>query len=378
MKLWNGSSMCGVLKSFNANKGFRSIMNGAYNPIRISTSRWDRSMEFPDFEAPYIDGQAMRSDIGVTAVGNNEVIWVGNAQRHAGNGTSTNDNTIIFFGPVVHEDTQAYADWLLQLPIFQEVGVTPVSTTNILRITEQLYQVGMWGWTEGGYPPMLTKPIFNFVMHMDECWTVSPSSITSYVGTATNAYSAASFVSNTPNVYSEWSNPWVGVMDFNDTLGIQCDSDPAISGEVTIESTFQKDDDTSTEYLWDGRNDQGTWMLMKYNSYDINWTNQNRFNLPAEWSIGSKMHIVATAKSSTNTSTIYLNDFYNATIMNTAGANTAMAKVGNEWVIGCRYTNSSHFDGTVAMHRVWSKQMSETEANILYLHEQAQLNIGVF
>ena len=374
MKLWNGSSVCGVMKTFNANKGFRSIMNGAYNPIRISTSRWDRSMEFPDFEAPYIDGQAMRSDIGVTAVGNNEVIWVGNAQRHAGNGLSSNDNTVIFFGPVVHEDTQAYADWLLQLPIFQEVGVTPVSTTNIMMITEQLYQVGMWGWTEGGYPPMLTKPTFNFVMHMDECWTVSPSSITSYVGTATNAYSAASFVSATPTVYSEWSNPWVSVMDFNNTLGISCDSDPAISGELTIESLFQKDEDNSTEYLWDGRFDGGTWMQMKKNGYDINWNNQNRFNLPAGWNIGSKMHIVAATKPISNTSTIYLNDFYNTTIVNAGGANTAMGKVGDEWKIGCRNLNTDHFDGTMAMHRVWDYKMDAVQADILYLHEKPQLN----
>ena len=120
MKLWNGSSMCGVMQTFNANKGFRSLMNGAYNPIRISTSRWNDSMEFPDFKAPYEAGQAMRSNIGVTAVGNDEVIWVGNAQRHAGNGTSTNDNTVIFFGPVVHEDTEANRRKLVCLHVLQD------------------------------------------------------------------------------------------------------------------------------------------------------------------------------------------------------------------------------------------------------------------
>ena len=378
MKLWNGSSMCGVMQTFNANKGFRSLMNGAYNPIRISTSRWNDSMEFPDFKAPYVEGQAMRSDVGTTAVGNDEVIWVGNAQRHAGNGTSTNDNTVIFFFFFLHEDTQAYCDWLLQLPIFKEVGVTPISTDKWDLLTEQLYQEGMWGWTEGGYPPMTVRPTFNFVMHMDECWTVSPSSITSYVGTATNPYSAASFVSTNPTVYSEWSSPWVGVMDFNNSLGISCDSDPAISGELTIESTFQKDDDNSTEYLWDGRVDGGTWMQMVKNGFDINWNNQNEFNLPAGWSIGDKMHIVAVAKQSTNVSTIYLNDYYNPTIVNTGTANGTLCKVGDEWKIGCRNLNSAHFDGTMAMHRVWNKHMSSNQANILYLHEQAQLNIGVF
>ena len=116
---------------------------------------------------------------------------------------------------------------------------------------------------------------------------------------------------------------------------------------------------------------------MEKNGYDINWNNQNRFNLPAGWNIGSKMHIVAATKPISNTSTIYLNDFYNTTIVNAGGANTAMGKVGDEWKIGCRNLNTDFFDGTMAMHRVWSKQMNGTEANILYLHEQAQLNIGV-
>ena len=184
MKLWSGSSMCGVLNSFTADKGFRSIMNGVSNSMRLETARWERSFQFPDFKVPYVDGQAVRSDVGTTAGGNDEVIWVGNAEKHAGNGSSTNDPTIIFFGPIVHEDTQAYCDWLLQLPIFKEVGVIPVSQVDFLALTRQLYQEGMWGWTEGGYPPMGTRPILNFVMHMEECWNVS--SITSYVGTATN------------------------------------------------------------------------------------------------------------------------------------------------------------------------------------------------
>tara|TARA_R110000772_G_scaffold168011_1_gene279740 strand:- start:33 stop:1157 length:1125 start_codon:yes stop_codon:yes gene_type:complete len=372
MKLWSGSSMCGVLNSFTADKGFRSIMNGVSNSMRLETARWERSFQFPDFKVPYVDGQAVRSDVGTTAGGNDEVIWVGNAEKHAGNGSSTNDPTIIFFGPIVHEDTQAYCDWLLQLPIFKEVGVIPVSQDDFLALTRQLYQEGMWGWTEGGYPPMGTRPILNFVMHMEECWNVS--SITSYVGTATNPYSAASFVSSTPPGYSEWADPWVSVVDFNNARGISCDSDPAISGELTIESTFQKDNDSSTEYLWDGRFDGGTWMQMKKNGWDINWNNRNEFNLTAGYTIGDKMHIVATAKQSTNLSEIWLNNGVNAAIYNSSTANGALCKVGDEWKIGCRNLNTDFFDGTMAMHRVWDYKMDTVQADILYLHEKPQLN----
>lgn len=376
MDLWDGSNVCGVVQARNAATGMRCLVQGT-NPIFLSTARWSRDLlTQPDFHSAYAGGQAMRSDVGATAVGNDEVIWVGNARFHAGNGSSSNLNTTIFFGPVVHEDTQEYCDFLLALPIFKEVGVTPASTTEFLRLTQQLYELGMWGWTEGGYPPIGAKPIFNFVMHMDECW--DGNTIASYVGTAANNFSAASFVSATPSTYSNWSAPWAGVMNFNDTLGINCDSDPAIIGEVTIETLFEKDNDTSTEYLWDGRADGGVWMLMKYQSFDINWNNQNRFNLTDGMSIGAKYHMVATSKSSTNTSKIYLGDPFGSVLTNIGTASGNMTRVGQDWKVGVRYTNVSHFDGEMAMHRVWNFTMDDTQANILYLHELGQMNTGIF
>ena len=382
MRQWNGSEMCGVMTaSYNGDyAGFRVLSDGF---SKISTSRYNGVPT--EFRPPFPNGQFMRSQGANSA---NEVVWICNARTGAGVSVGTYNDTLLFFGPIDIPDgddagdVQNYVEWLLGLPLYTQRGVTPASTTDYLLITEQLYGYGYWGWTEGGYAPIGGKPIINLDFHMSECYSFNESGeaeIVNYVGTANNDFENAEVTGSTlPTSYTgNWTYNDAAVFNFNNTCGIKLTDDPNITGEITIETSFKRQSATGAEYLWDGRSDGGVWMLTDYISADINWNNQCTLNLSGTQTLeGYKIHVVATGKSSINTSKIYASDQFNQTSA-IGTANASLCKLGNDWSVGKRYTDESFFNGEMTMHRVWDRYMGDVEAGILYRHERYRLGIGV-
>ena len=83
-----------------------------------------------------------------------------------------------------------------------------------------------------------------------------------------------------------------------------------------------------------------------------------------------------TANASSNQSKFYYADnfgFYGNVVSGTC--NSQLPRIGAGLRIGARYTNSSIWSGEFAMYRIWSDQLSDTQAQICAKHEQGRLGL---
>ncbi len=378
MRYWNQWNKHGVATVFQVVEGFRpmSCHNGLESGLRLYTQT--PRVDINDVENP---GTWTWTSVqgGIGQLSNTSPDGTPQMTFCAHDSLSTeNPTNIINFWQGTHLDT----DWLLSLPYFTNPALnnTPNSTTDWNTIVLQLYQAGGWFWTEGGWPPIKgpdtqsidLRPIFNYEFHMDECW--DGTTLTSYVDS--HNQSANTIDGTAPSATAAYTSfPWDATFDFNNAAGIKNTSDPGHSGEVTYEYVGNTNNTSTTQYLCDGRNDGGAWMLMNYQGWRWNWNNNLQYNGSQN---SAKHHGVITGHAGNNTSKLYYGSGVGWSGEVASGTcSTSMTTVGDNFTIGMRYTNSNKWRDQMSMFRVWGFYFDDTMAEIAWYHNKARMPVFI-
>ena len=156
--------------------------------------------------------------------------------------------------------------------------------------------------------------------------------------------------------------------------GINVEGDLGSHSAVSYSLWFKALDGANSRYFFDARNDGGVWFLRNYQSININWNNNLKYNFDATFSgstsafVNTWMYMVATSNSSGTL--LYLNgteitqstEFRNAYV----SSNSTDEDLGANLRIGCRYTTSSFWYGYMAHIGIYNKALSATEVSLNY------------
>jgi hypothetical protein len=151
-----------------------------------------------------------------------------------------------------------------------------------------------------------------------------------------------------------------GVFNFAGGKGINIDGDLGGHTRSSICLWFYKTS-SGTEYFFDGRNDGGDWFLSNYNSYNINWESQLRYNYDASYTpstssfLNQWIHMVAT--SDDTGSKLYLN----GSEVPTASSTSADEDFGKNYRIGTRYTTSDPWTGYMGPIYFYNRAITASE-----------------
>lgn len=393
----NVKMMASALTDANAGMpGFRNIganiYAGAINIwTGISTSMWFNGFMSSQAGVPtsqYPWGQVAD---GVTEDGSCYV--VGTPLIHTpiavGNG-------LVFFkiSDYTASDEDVIAELAL-LPWFSEMGNTLASTTDKLKVIIQIYEAGMWFFCENNLPPLDKTCLVNIQFGYDDSWQGHATNDLVSVGSGGSPTFVVSGGSARSSSYHDsfgagatWNEEFI----FDGTFASSSDDISSTNGEITYEYVGRRDDSTSTtKYLWDGRNGDGTWMLTRYpttgTTYDFNWANNCKGDTPqSQGRMTYPHHFIATAKSSTNTSRMFYGDSLTVTgnasydwgVLASGTATTAMTEVGVDCFLGARYNATAaapngNYQGTWTMFRIWDEVMTDDECEILWLHQKRRI-----
>lgn len=159
-----------------------------------------------------------------------------------------------------------------------------------------------------------------------------------------------------------------GAFYFAGSDGINVEGDLGSHSAVSYSLWF-KALDAGTRYFFDARNDGGVWFLRNYQSINIAWNNNLKYNFDATFNgstsafVNTWMYMVATSNSSGTL--LYLNgteitqstEFRNVYVAN----NSTDEDLGANLRIGCRYTTSSFWYGYMAHIGIYNKVLSAGE-----------------
>ena len=359
MKYWDNGNSWGLINQY-------TNMPGYYACAGDNSTYWGISTTYTTYPSP-----GFNTHEATIAQGSSDakMCWVvGIVQHHGDPNLSSNDPC---FFKIDEQCTANGVKELLELPLFKKFGETPASTTDWNTLALQLYQEGMWFWTENGAPPIKAPagqflPIINLPFWMTECWDGGQLSSVTSGNSLDNNYSVNNALS--PN---NFSGPWAGTFNFNSSANITYNSDPAITGEVTIEYAGLKNG-TGNRYICDARSDGGQWFLTNYNGYDWNWANQLQHNAGVgDPDPNDRHHCIATAASSGNVSRLYLgggNGWQGNVASGTA--NASLCTIGNSLKIGTRYTYGSTWNDMMMFFRVWDFVFDDTMAEMSWYHSK--------
>ena len=168
---------------------------------------------------------------------------------------------------------------------------------------------------------------------------------------------------HTPNTanFPVYNSTKGGVFDFAGGKGINIDGNLGSTTSSAISMWLYKNS-TATQYITDGRNNSGAWFLSNYSSYNINWTNNLRYNFEGSYNSGATafinkwVHIVAT--SDNNGSKLYIN----GSEVTLTSSSSPDEDFGINYRIGTRYTTSSEWTGYMGPIYFYNKKFSAAEA----------------
>ena len=168
---------------------------------------------------------------------------------------------------------------------------------------------------------------------------------------------------HTPNTanFPVYNSTKGGVFDFAGGKGINIDGNLGSTTSSAISMWLYKNS-TATQYITDGRNNSGAWFLSNYSSYNINWTNNLRYNFEGSYNSGATafinkwVHIVAT--SDNNGSKLYIN----GSEVTLTSSSSPDEDFGINYRIGTRYTTSCQWIGKMGSIYFYNKVLSASEA----------------
>lgn len=380
MRKWNDWQSHGAASAFQVVEGYRpmSVHNGNFNTglrLYTQTPRYYTNNADPSDWTWAGSNTAVQGGLGegtnTSPDGTPQIIFCAHDSLSIGNPT----NMINFF-----PGTMLDVEWLLSLPYFTTLGNTPDSTTDWNTIVLQLYRVGGWFWTEGGWPPIKgpgtesvdLRPACNYEFHMDECY--DGTTLTSYVDS--HNQSANTIFGTAPSSTAAFTSfPWDATFNFNDVVAFENSSNLSISEVVTHEYVGSCES-SGNQYLLDARGGAGgTWFLMNYQGHSWNWSNNLQFSGQSN---SDRHHALATGNSSTNSSKLYYgsgNGWEGEVASGTCS--TAMTTINTGLHVGERHTQSTRWDGMMSMFRTWAFEFDDDMAEISWLHNQARIPVFI-
>lgn len=275
-------------------------------------------------------------------------------------------------------DDVRFIETLLRLPYFRPTseggfGNTPSSTTDRDTLVLQIYNAGMWILRDGMLPPINVDCQLNYQFDFADSWD-GGTDINDWRGTNSNLNNGILLGTNLG--WQNWTLPWCGVMDFNAVGYISVASDLGTQSGRSFEWIGQRTG-TGARYIHDARNGSGQWFLTNYQGYQFNWNGQLQVNIAFPNNAPQvKHHGIITANVNTNTSEMYYGSQLGYLgLVGTGTANTNLTNIGTDLHIGTRYTVSGGWPGEMAMYRIWSRALSEAQANICWYHESGRVGV---
>ena len=167
---------------------------------------------------------------------------------------------------------------------------------------------------------------------------------------------------HTPNTanFPAYNSTKGGVFDFAGGRGINIDGNLGNTTASSISMWLYKNA-SSTQYLTDGRNNGGAWFLSNYSGYNINWTNNLRYNFedPPDFNatgwINTWVHIVATSDSTG--SKLYVNGL-EVVLSNSSSPDEDF---GINYRIGTRYTTTGEWTGYMGPIYFYNRKLNAIE-----------------
>lgn len=296
--------------------------------------------------------------------------------------TLTDDPVFWEFSPYFETDS-LYIQDLLSLPYFRPtaeggLGNTPVSTTDRDALTLQIYQAGMYIVRDGMLPPINELCTLNYQFDYADTWEGS-SDIFDW-GTFTPGSGNNGVLNGTNLGWQNWTIPWEGVIDLNGGAYITVANNFMSANTEATQEWIGQRTGTGSRYISDARAGTGTWFLTNYQGYEYNF-NANLQANGSTWGVTNapqqKHWGMVTLSSTLNQSNLYWGSILGYYGMVQQGScNTSMPRIGTDFHIGARYTNSSIWPGEFAMYRVWDVKLSATQAEICYRHEGGRVGYG--
>ena len=172
--------------------------------------------------------------------------------------------------------------------------------------------------------------------------------------------------------FPEWEPHNGGRFIFTGSEAFNVPGPTSTSGQLTIESWFQRPSTTATMYLSDARNGTGTWHLTNYQDNNVNFDNDLRANDPETYQFDSNwwdrwVHLVATVSGSS--SRLYINgaEITGPRLKENNGFSTG---VGENFKMGTRYNKQSTLQGYMSVYRLYDMELSPRQAEVNYESER--------
>lgn len=302
-----------------------------------------------------------------TSLTGNDFIIVGDTNYHG-------DQTIgtpLFVKCVDFDDDDEYIRQILGLPYFQDMGNTPVSTSNRDLLTIQIYEAGLWIWRPGNAPPVNVACKLNLEFELDECYGAAAGSSATNLGTVGGTMDmSTSAVEN----FTGSASPYMGAWDLDGGDGKGTVQNNLNTGDTyTLEWIGQTYSNTTTMgvFYGGGGTSAGTAVL---GWWDSNEDKYDLFSGQLEYAIDprDRHHVVVSVNTTTGNGALYVGldtGQWAERDTSTGMSGTQRSPITNDFDIG-DVTSFSSWDGWFGCWRVWDDALSEDQAEICWLHNK--------
>ena len=394
MKYFNDGSVTAV-DALTANLlGFKTMSQYSSSGTKyqgISTSGWSNSMAASPSNP--------MANVGNGTANSTDCIVVGIAKIHADPNLGSTEPVYFHITGGVDGTAAAVIDRLSLLPYFTRFGNTPVSTTNQWEVVKQLYEAGMWFLTQGGVPPISAQCRCNYDFQYDDCWNgevFSGIAGNDEVYSILNPYAtpqAPVGTLHTQVARPSTTGPWMSYFDcaqgagINTTAYISVADTITISGDsITIEYVGKKNSYTQESLLYDARDGGGAYLqVVEGGAFDKDFTwdggiggfiERNTPNTDNRQT--NRHHWIGVSNNTSNICKMFYGD--STSVLGTGtewqqmggseSANTDLSTIGADMTIGTNNTLTQKWDGWLSMFRVYQGSVTDTEAEIMWLHQK--------
>lgn len=302
-----------------------------------------------------------------TSLTGNDFIIVGDTREHGDQSTGSP----LFVKCVDFDNDDEYIRQILGLPYFQDMGNTPVSTSDRDLLTIQIYEAGLWIWRPGNAPPVNVTCKLNLEFELDECYGVAAGSSATNLGTVGGTMDMSN---STVENFTGSASPYMGAWDLDGGDGKGTVQNNLNTGATyTLEWIGQTYTNTTTMGVFYGANgtSAGTavfgWWQPSNGAYNL-FADQLAYTIDPR----NRHHVVVSVNTTTGDGALYVglnSGQWAERDTSTSMSGTQRSPITNDFDIG-DVTSFASWDGWFGCWRVWDDALSEDQAEICWLHNK--------
>lgn len=330
-------------------------------------------------------GEVGRYNAGTTAViANNKWMVCGIDKYHGHSGGSNNP---VFFGEFDNFNITAdYIGNILSLPFFNSWGFgnTPVSTTDRDLLTKQLYDNGMWILRDGFLPPIVQTCLVNYQFDMSNTWS-GGTAVNDWNYTSNNNATIVGTnggLSTDGGKTGELDRTWMGVWRSTTLAASTMNANGTLSPNgftISYEWIGAQDEGSQSlnRHFFDASAGTGTYCKSNDGIAAINWGGELQIGTSTTSGITTKRHhMIMTGNRLTDSSKGYYSDIDGNRSTYSGTCSTAMVQIGSNFKYFNNSAASNNFLGYMGMFRIWSGELTATQADICKQHERGRLGVS--